>query len=332
LNICEHNSGSVERFRIAIDAIAILCFLIALSGCAGRHRPTIAFPPPPAYVISAQPTGEEIAAAVNRSASIRQLSTNSANVSVLTMPSLPKLKATVHAQRDRSFRLRANLPIMVGSGLDMGSNDEMFWFEVPEGVSKVLYYARHDAYQQQLQKSILPVDPTWMMDALGLLQIDPTQIIAGPVRRPDGKLEIRSNVPMPDGMYNRVCYIDANGAYVTDQLLFNPTGQLIAASEATNHVFYPNPQSDPVATPTGNDGVVLPHLVKVSLAPQGGEPLSMQIEIASYTINQLLTSDPNLFVAPQNANARDLTTIGPGPIAAQPSAYSASVSTANPLR
>ncbi len=261
-----------------------------------RSAPVI-FPPPPP-VLNETPTIQEVTAAVNRSANVRQLSTNSASVDVLSMPNVPKLSATVSMERDRRFRLRASVPIVLGSGLDMGSNDEVFWFEVPEGMSKTLYFAEHEKYRQQLHRAILPIDPTWLIEALGLVQIDPSTVVAGPVSRPDGKLEVRNTTAMPDGVYQRVCFVEPSGGYVTEQFLYAPDGRLIATSQATNHRFYEEQQC------------VLPHLVTVNLAPASGPPLSMRIDIGSYAINQLLSGDPQLFVMPQSAAKRvDLTTI-----------------------
>ena len=142
------------------------------------------------------------------------------------MPNLPKLSATLALEREQRFRLRASLPIVLGAGLDMGSNDEVFWFEVPEGMSKTLYYANHEKYRQQMHRAILPIDPSWLMDALGLIEIDPSTVVAGPVRRPDGKLEVRNSISMPDGVYQRVCFIESAAGYVTEQFLYAPGGQL----------------------------------------------------------------------------------------------------------
>jgi hypothetical protein len=230
------------------------------------------------------------------------LSTNTATVDVLSMPALPKLSATVAIRKERDFRMQAKLPIVMGSGLDMGSNDTLFWFEVPDGMgtSRTLYYARHDEYRQQLERSVLPVDPTWVTDALGLVQIDPAQVVAGPVLRPDGKLELRSTLPSPAGVFQRVCYIDADLGHVTDQFVFSPSGVRIAESHASNHRYYIDQQCS------------LPHTVQFSLTPSVGEPLSMQIEVGNYAVNQILSGDPNLFLVPQGAsNAVDLTTIAP---------------------
>ena len=243
------------------------------------------------------------------------------------MPNLPRLGATLNLERDRRFRLRASLPI-VFAGLDMGSNDEMFWLEVPEGMSKTLYYARHDQYRQQLNRAILPVDPTWVMDALGLIQLDPNTVVAGPITRSDGKLEVRSTIPMPDGTYQRVYFIDPNAGYVTDQFLYSPNGNLIANSIASEHRYY------------GEQQCSIPHRVELHLAPSVGPPLSMRIDISSYTINQLLSGDSQLFTMPSSApQAVDLTTLGnggplvvPPPTVTGPMNYSANAETSLPLR
>lgn len=298
--------ATIFRRLASWTMVLLVCFVSGGATCA-RRDPPIPFPPPPT-VLTSTPTLEELTPILNRTDSIRQLSSNSATVTVLSSPRLPRLtNSTLHMQRDRDFRLRASLPILLGQGVDMGSNDNLFWFEVPEGIGKTLYFANHAQYQQQLNRAVLPVDPTWIMDALGLVRFDPQSVIAGPVLRQDGLIEIRSTIPMPDGTYQRVCYIQPEAGYVTHQLLFAPDGNLIAQSKASNHVFYDDVQC------------VLPHMVEVTLTPKTGDPLALRIEVADYTVNQLLSGDPNLFVMPQTASkAVDLTTLtAPGAVPVQ---------------
>ena len=307
--------------------ILLVCFVSGGATCARRSTP-VALPPPP-VVWTDTPSLNEIAAIVNRTANIRQLSSNSASVDVLTMPTVPKLNATLSLERERNFRMRASLPILLGAGMDLGSNDQVFWFEVPDGMSKVLYYANHEQYRQQLNRAILPVDPTWVMDALGLVQLDPATVVAGPVNRTDGKIEIRTTMAMPGGTFQRVYFIEPQAGFVTDQFLYSPNGNLIAQCKASNHVYYDQVQC------------ALPHQVELNLLPAVGPPLSMRIEIGSYAVNQLLSGDPELFTMPSSASqAVDLTTLSGGntvvpapvPQAAPMIDYSASVPTAYPLR
>ena len=261
-----------------------------------RREAPLPYPPAP-QVLTETPSAQDVIGAVNRTSAIQKLSTNSSSVEVLSWPSLPPLtSSTINLQREKNFRLKAKIPLLLGSGLDMGSNDQQFWFEVPEGVSRTLYHANHDAYRTQMDRAILPVDPSWLMDALGLVQIDPNTIVAGPVSRPDGKLEVRNTINTPTGTYQRVCFIDAAGGFVTDQFLYSPTGALIANSAATDHRFYEDA------------GCVLPHSVTLRLQPNVGPALALKIEVGSYAINQFLSGDPNLFVMPKSASkAIDLT-------------------------
>ena len=300
-----------------------MTFVLFVSGGATcfRRDVTVPFPPPP-IVFSSTPTLEQLTEVVNRTDSIRELSSNSASVEVLSMPAVPKLSTTLAVQRDQNFRMRANIPVLLGAGIDLGSNNDVFWFEVPEGMSKTLYFARHDQYRQQLNRSILPVDPTWIVDALGLVRIDPSQVVYGPVQREDGKLEVRSMMNMPDGQYQRVCYIEPTAGYVTHQYLFAPDQRLVATSVASNHRYY----SDQLCA--------LPHRVELQLSPAAGPPLAMRMDISSYVVNQLLSSDPQQFTMPQTAsNVVDLANLSPGIPAtavAPPSYYSASRVATNP--
>jgi hypothetical protein len=178
------------------------------------------------------------------------------------------------------------------------------------------------------------------MDSLGLILVDPKQVVAGPVLRRDGKLELRTTQMTPSGLYQRVLYVEPQAGYVTDQLLYDPSGMLVAQSAATNHVYY------------DQAGIALPHQVRLNLKPVGEQELSMQIDVSSYTLNQLLTDDPQLFVIPTGSSkAVDLTQLGaagpsvslsnspvpnspvPGTaIPTGPTAYAADASLAYPVR
>lgn len=308
---------NVRRIKSVFPVLWVTIVLFVSGGATCSRRPVPApYPPPPPINLGGQSSLDDVVAAINRTSAVRQLSTNTAKVEMLSMPSIPRLSATMHLQRDRDFRLRASLPIVLGAGLDMGSNQEMFWLEVPEGVRKTLYYARHDQYQQQLSRAILPVDPSFVMDSLGLVLVDRNQVVAGPVLRRDGKLELRTTRMTPSGLYQRVLYVEPQAGYVTDQLLYDPSGMLVAQSAATNHVYYEQA------------GIALPHQVRLNLKPVGEQELSMQIDVSSYTLNQLLTDDPQLFVIPTGSSkAVDLTQLGvAGPSA---SVSSASLSSAS---
>ena len=281
--------------------------MVCFTGCA--RSVTVADVPPPPAVFESTPDIVALAAAVNRTDAIRELSTNSASVDVLSMTAVPKLSANMHLQRDRNFRLKASIPIIMGSGIDLGSNSDEFWFEVPEGMTQTLYHANHGQYAAHLDRAILPVDPSWMIDAIGLARLDPNTVLAGPVTRTDGMIEVRNAIETPAGTYQRVCFIEPQAGYITHLFLYSPRGRLVAKSHATAHQYYDSVDS------------VLPHRVKMELFPSSGPPLAMQLEVASYAINQLLSGDPQLFAMPATRNRVDLLQMS-GLASASPAASS----------
>ncbi len=302
-----------------------MTLVLFVSGGATCFRRDVVVPfPPPPIVFADTPTLQQLAEVVNRTDAVRELSSNSASVEVLSMPAVPKLSTTLAIQRDKNFRMRANIPIMLGAGIDLGSNNEVFWFEVPDGMSKTLYYARHDQYQQQVNRNILPVDPTWIVEALGLVRIDPSQVVAGPTKLEDGSLEVRSMLPMPDGVYQRICFIEPTAGYVTHQFLYAPDERLVATSRATNHRYYAEQQC------------ALPHRVELQLSPAAGPVLAMRMDVASYVVNQLLSGDAQQFAMPQNAtqvvDLANLTPSGTPTMVTPPSYYSASRPATYPIR
>ncbi len=290
--------------------LPISLLLVALaSGCASTTPRVAVAPPPP--VLDNSATAVAIVDAVNRTAGITSLSTNSAKLDITSMPALPKLSANLHLARAKNFRLKAAIPLVMGSGIDLGSNDREFWFEVPEGATMrpTLYRANHAAYSQMLDRAVLPVDPSWLIDAIGLGQLDPGQFVTEPLRRSDGQWEVRTLRPTPAGNYQQVALIEPTAGYVTYLFLYSPDGREIATSVLADHRW-----DQP-------SGVALPHRVDITLRPAGEEALSMRIEVQDWTVNQLLSGDPNLFEIP-GGNPRQVDLVRLGQFTPPPTASS----------
>lgn len=311
MNSLNRSPRSSSRQDAAPFARQVLHVLLTLTvtwvagGAACYRRPPVAEFPPPPVIFQSTPTLDEVAAAVNRTDKITKLQTNSARVTAPSM-SETQLSASLMLERPKRFRLRGSIRPLPTTLVDLGSNEQVFWLQVPEGMRPTLYFARHNEYASQSQRMILPVDPTWLIDALGLVHIDPAQVTEGPTRRPDGQLEIRSDLPMPDGLYRRVCVIDSEAGFVTEQYLYGHDNRLVARATAAKHRYYEEFDCS------------LPHQVRVELQPAAGPPLTLEMKIGDYALNQILSGDPNLFAMPTDAGAQwDLARLG-GPPAAPP--------------
>ncbi len=238
----------------------------------------------PPVVFTAAPSLPEIVEVVNRSSKVYQMQSPAVKV---RMADLPLLSASMDWQRERNFRMMGGLSRLTGTDFDIGSNAEIFWMSSRHDVTPTLYYARHDQFESQLNRQVLSVSPLWMVEALGIIQLDATTIIGAPETGPDGMIRIVSTVASPVGAYQRTLHIDPKLGIVRQILLRDPTGRLLANANLSDHQYY------------AAIGTSLPHKSQVELIPIGGEPLSMQIEIGFYKLNDNVEIDASRFSNPR---------------------------------
>jgi hypothetical protein len=257
------------------QAAAYLGLVTVLWCASGASCPSMrqSLTPQAPTLFAGPPTLQEVIAAVNAgSGQIRQLQSDSASLSVQGMPTL---RASLAAGTPRNFRLRASF-LGVGEVLDLGSNDQVFWamVDVPQlasDVPKAVYFARHDLYRHSAARHLLPIQPQWLVEAFGLVQLDPAGFHEGPYQRGVGQLEIRSRVPSPEGDLTKVLVLHDRWGWIQEQHWYDPRGQLLASVFASQH------QYEPAA------GVSLPHVIDVRLPPPA---LSLRISVTTYAINQ----------------------------------------------
>jgi hypothetical protein len=228
----------------------------------------------------------------------------------------PMLQGNIAIERPQRFRLRAGT-VLSGPELDLGSNEQLFWFWVKRNVPPALYYTRHDQYMTSAARQVLPVEPSWMMDALGLITLDPNAQYEGPFARSDGSLELRSQVASPSGTLSRVVVIEPNTAQVLEQHLYQPSGALVASAVAKRHRY------DAI------NQVSLPEQVSINVP---GAQLALTLDLGQIVVNQPV-SDSQMFTLPaiDGFPAVDLSTIGP-PAAGPPTTTGAAVTPTTPLR
>lgn len=261
--------------------IVLLLFVAGGSTCPRRTQWTqpvpVAFPSPPAL--------EDVIRVVNsNSQAIQQLQTDSAT---LSMQGMPSLRANIAMERPRNFRLRAHF-VGLGQVLDLGSNQDVFWAlvdapQIASNIPRAIYYARHDQYRRSAARQLMPIEPSWLIDAFGLAYLDPAHVHEGPYSRGPDQLVIRSRIPSPDGDLLKITVVHATYGWVLEQHLYDSRSQLIASVLASNHRYYREP------------GVTLPHRIQVQLPPPA-QPLLIDVE--SYAINQPSANPTQLWAMP----------------------------------
>jgi hypothetical protein len=227
------------------------------------------------------PTLDEIIYAVNANTSrVQQLHSDSA---WLTLPGLPGgIRTNISLERELRFRLKSKS--IVGPELDIGSNEELFWFWAKRAPEPVVFYASHRDFAASPNRGMFPVDPTWVIEAMGLVQLDPGGRHEGPFRLDDGRVEVRTRLSRPSGEITRVLVIDDRYGWILEQRLSDATGRPIASSRTSGHRYYESA------------AVALPHRIEIEMPDA---QLSLTLQVNEYAINSLYGSPEQLWAMPQ---------------------------------
>ncbi len=214
----------------------------------------------------------------NNSNQVLSLYTNRGSISV---PGLPSLRALVAYQRQRNFRLRADTPF-TGPEIDLGSNDQLFWFWVKRNQPPGLFFCRHDQFATSAARPMVPIEPDWLIRALGVVSFEPGIAYEGPIPVSAGRLEVRTPPTVPGGN-TRVTVIDATRGIVLEEHVYNPQGTRLATALLSRH------RRDPAT------GITLPRHVDLHLPTT---KLEIGIDLNNLQINTLNPAQADLWTKP----------------------------------
>jgi hypothetical protein len=224
-------------------------------------------------VLSENPSVDEIARAVNTNAlRVRSLT---ANYATLNAAGAPQLRAAVFVERPGRFRIRGT-HAFTGPEIDLGCNDEQFWLWIKRSEPKAMYFARHDRLASSGLRRLIPLSPQQLVEAFGLSTLDPQAAHQGPFQQGPDRLAIRSTIAAPEGQLARTTIVDARTAWVVEQQLHDPSGQLLATVKTSDH------RTD------ATSGAVLPHMIELTI-PSGN--LSMTLSIERWEVNTPAPAD-----------------------------------------
>jgi hypothetical protein len=213
----------------------------------------------------------------DNSARVQSVSITRATIAV---PGAGSLDANIHFQRPRSFRLVAQ---KFGREFDLGSNDELLWFWIRRGQPPALFYCRHAEFAFSSARQVIPVEPEWLIEALGVVNLDAGWQMEGPFPVGNGRLEIRSKANTPADPTSRITIVDDSRGLVLAQHVYDPQGNRLASAILSKHV------RDPAS------GATLPRHVEVQFPPAN---LTLNIDMSEVHINQLTSSPQELFAKP----------------------------------
>jgi hypothetical protein len=258
--------------------LLLLLFVSGGSTCPRRiqnntNQSPVAFAQPPSL--------EQVAATINNNTHrVQRLQATGAS---LRISGFPSLRTSLALERPLRFRMQAGLGL-TGTELDLGSNDDVFWMWAKRSEPPVTYFARHSEYDAGAAREILPVPPHWLIEALGLVEIQPNDNWSGPRPLGNGRVEIRGVAMTPSGPLTKVLVVDDQRGIILEQQVYDQSGQLLATAIASQHHF------------DAQNQVTMPRQVAIQLPPA---QLAFTLEVDGYQINNPNGGGTTLWTMPQ---------------------------------
>jgi hypothetical protein len=267
---------------LQIGGMVVVLFCTTGAECPQRIRP--AHP----VIFTSHPDLSQLLNHIGHTSdSIRRLSVDGVQLRIEGAP--VALRSSIEYERPNRFKLTGSF--MATSELNVGSNEQFLWIWGRHAPGALLY-VRHDQYDQTIAHQLMPVPPSWLIEALGVLSIDPLGQYSGPILLENGYIEIQSKWFAGRGEpLSRTLVIDPKYGFVVEQQIRDGQGRLLASSVASAHRHYPE------------WNVSLPSEVDVQINVPGQQmPFRMSLDIGEYTINGLGPPDPQFWTMPDAGN------------------------------
>ena len=148
---------------------------------------------------------------------------------------VPSVGAMIAVESPRNFRLVASSPM--GNEVDLGSNEEHFWFWNKHSEEKYVYQASHDQEPERMRRFPIPFQPDWIMETLGVIGIDPDQELTMQPPQPGSHtVLLMADRVSPQGFkVRKVTAVDLCRGVIREHALYDARGQLIARAVLSNH-------------------------------------------------------------------------------------------------
>lgn len=135
----------------------------------------------------------------------------------------------------KSQLLRISVTSALGQEVDLGSNEEIFWFWAKRNDPPDLMFVRHEEMAEVQQNMPIPFEPGWLMEALGVAPFDASTMTLN--RAGDGRtVALTSSHLSPAGIpIRKVITVDACHGLVLEHGLYDPKGRVVAQGRLKNH-------------------------------------------------------------------------------------------------
>jgi hypothetical protein len=137
-----------------------------------------------------------------------------------------KVSGELAMEKDKNFRLKVTHKI-TGKEMDIGSNNQYFWFWSKRMTPPSLHYAKHEDLNKTMLRTAL--NPNWMMESLSVGNISTDNIEVAKFKGFWAVIQARTgNMGEPVTV---MTLIDPTQKVVVGRYLYNQNGRMIASTE-----------------------------------------------------------------------------------------------------
>jgi len=203
-----------------------------------------------------------------------------------------ELRGTLQAQGPNLFRLEGYLPGSRSDMVDIGSNDREFWFWVGAGQGDQPLY--HCSYTDLPRANLpIPIQPDWIMEALGMAPIQPNAAIRLEFPRNSNTMELIEPTRSPKGLpmtkvtvFNRNTVRDTEPQIIARKLV-DSRGKIICIAEIKEM------QQDQ------RTGIKVPHRMELIYpGDRAMEKITLNLVLDTIVVNAPLDPSQPYFVRP----------------------------------
>ncbi len=187
-------------------------------------------------MFSTTPTLDQLTSAIYRnSTAMRSLSDHEATLRIPDV--MIPLKASILLERPRRVRIRGEASAVTGKEIDLGSNDDHFWIWAKRIPERHVYYCRHDQFVNCPVRQMVPIDPAWILEAMGMIDFQADETHNGPFPVEGDKLMFETLRPTPAGTVRKRTTVDPKSGCILRQEMYSPNGTLAAVAVSSNHEY-----------------------------------------------------------------------------------------------
>ena len=251
--------------------------LLGGTSCIWPPRGAVEVLPP---VISPVSTLDQVVGEIN--ANTARVTSIQVPQGTLSMSGAPSLTMNMALQQPLNLRIRAGT-VLTGPELDLGSNPELFWLWVRRMQPPATYFCRQDQFAASAARQLMPVEPEWLFEAMGLVRFSPADQPRGPFPVGKGRLQIQSVHHSAAGDLRKVTVVDDTRGVVLEQHLYDTRNARIASAFTSNF------HRDPVT------GAILPRDIQIQYP---STQFDLKIHLDDLQVNTLGPPNAQLWVKP----------------------------------